>query len=148
MKYWIWLASVEGLGPVKKFALLNKFETAKRIYNATEKEILKVDGMSDKIVQNMQKAKDAKLLEKYEKSLMVIKSISKSCGLPGLRISVVASGNAAVISEIRQRICQWNINSVAEFALQIFSKYESDYKDSCLKFKKERKRFVKVASEF
>lgn len=70
MKYWIWLASVEGLGPVKKFVLLNKFETAKRIYNATEKEILKVDGMSDKIVQNMQKAKDAKLLEKYEKYIL------------------------------------------------------------------------------
>lgn len=70
MKYWIWLASVEGLGPVKKFALLNKFETAKRIYNATKKEILKVDGMSDKIVQNMQKAKDAKLLEKYEKYIL------------------------------------------------------------------------------
>lgn len=70
MKYWIWLASVEGLGPVKKFALLNKFETAKRIYNATEKEILKVDGMIDKIVQNMQKAKDAKLLEKYEKYIL------------------------------------------------------------------------------
>lgn len=70
MKYWIWLASVEGLGPVKKFALLNKFETAKRIYNATEKEILKVDGMSDKIVQNMQKAKDVKLLEKYEKYIL------------------------------------------------------------------------------
>lgn len=70
MKYWIWLASIEGLGPVKKFALLNKFETAKRIYNATEKEILKVDGMSDKIVQNMQKAKDAKLLEKYEKYIL------------------------------------------------------------------------------
>lgn len=70
MKYWIWLASVEGLGPVKKFALLNKFEIAKRIYNATEKEILKVDGMSDKIVQNMQKAKDAKLLEKYEKYIL------------------------------------------------------------------------------
>ena len=70
MKYWIWLASVEGLGPVKKFALLNKFETAKRIYNATEKEILKVDEMSYKIVQNMQKAKDAKLLEKYEKYIL------------------------------------------------------------------------------
>lgn len=70
MKYWIWLASVEGLGPVKKFALLNKFETVKRIYNATEKEILKVDGMSDKIVQNMQKAKDSKLLEKYEKYIL------------------------------------------------------------------------------
>lgn len=70
MKYWIWLASIEGLGPVKKFALLNKFKSVKKIYNATEKEILKVDGMSDKIVQNMQKAKDAKLLEKYEKYIL------------------------------------------------------------------------------
>ena len=70
MKYWIWLASVESLGPVKKLALLNKFKTAKKIYNATEKEILKVDGMSDKIVQNMQKAKDSKLLEKYEKYIL------------------------------------------------------------------------------
>ena len=70
MKYWIWLASVEGLGPVKKLALLNKFKSVKKIYNATEKVILKVDGMSDKIVQNMQKAKDAKLLEKYEKYIL------------------------------------------------------------------------------
>lgn len=70
MKYWIWLASVEDLGPVKKLALLNKFKSVKKIYNATEKEILKVDGMSDKIVQNMQKAKDAKLLEKYEKYIL------------------------------------------------------------------------------
>ena len=88
------------------------------------------------------------VLEKYKKSLIVVKSISASCGLPGLRISVVASGNADVISDIRQRICQWNINSVAEFALQIFSKYESDYKDSCQRFKKERKRFVKALQAF
>lgn len=70
MKYWIWLASVEGLGPVKKLALLNKFKTVKKIFNATEKEILKIDGMSDKIVQNMQRAKDSKLLEKYEKYIL------------------------------------------------------------------------------
>ena len=70
MKYWIWLASIEGLGPIRKLALLNRFKTPRKIYSASKKEILKVEGMNDKLQQNMQKAKDTKLLEKYEEYIL------------------------------------------------------------------------------
>ena len=35
----------------------------------------------------------------------------------------------------------WNINSFAEFYMQIYSKYEVDYHAACHKFQAERRRF-------
>lgn len=84
------------------------------------------------------------VLERYRKSLVVVRSVSKSCGLSCLRLSILASGDVDAISVVRDNIGQWNINSVVEFALQIFSKYESDYKDSCQRFIKGRRRLAKA----
>jgi len=78
---------------------------------------------------------------KNNPNLIVIKSISKSYGVPGLRLGVVASSNVDLINFIRKDLSIWNINSFAEFYLQIFSKYENDYKEACRIFKKERKEF-------
>jgi len=73
--------------------------------------------------------------------LVVMKSISKSYGVPGLRLGVLASSDTALISRIRKDISIWNINSFAEFYMQIFGKYEADYKAACHKFIAERRRF-------
>ena len=59
--------------------------------------------------------------------LVVMKSISKSYGVPGLRLGVLASSDVALIKWIKKDISIWNINSFAEFYMQIFGKYESDY---------------------
>lgn len=80
------------------------------------------------------------VLEQYN-NLVVIKSISKSYGVPGLRLGIMASGNVDLIKEIRRNVSIWNINSFAEFYLQIYGKYESDYKKACMRFIAERKRF-------
>lgn len=74
-------------------------------------------------------------------NLMVMKSISKSYGVPGLRLGIFASSNKALISEIKKDVSIWNINSFAEFYMQIFSKYEKDYKSACCKFIKVRNDF-------
>ena len=74
-------------------------------------------------------------------NLIVVKSISKSYGVPGLRLGIMASGNVELIQEIRRNVAIWNINSFAEFYLQIYGKYESDYKKGCMKFIAERERF-------
>jgi histidinol-phosphate/aromatic aminotransferase/cobyric acid decarboxylase-like protein len=73
--------------------------------------------------------------------LIIIKSISKSYGVPGLRLGIIASSNESIIHYIKQDVAIWNINSFAEFYLQIFGKYESEFLNSCKKFTEERERF-------
>lgn len=80
------------------------------------------------------------ILETYS-HLVVMKSISKSYGIPGLRLGILCSADKALIDEIKKRISIWNINSFAEFFMQIFNKYEKDYQQACDKFLVERKHF-------
>lgn len=75
-------------------------------------------------------------------SLMVVKSISKSYGVPGLRLGVLASGDREFVATLKKAVPIWNINSFAEFFMQIFSKYENDYDRACGQFVSERKRFA------
>ena len=81
------------------------------------------------------------ILEMYP-NMVVVKSISKSYGVPGLRLGILASSNVELINCIKKDVAIWNINSFAEFYMQIFNKYEKDYKKACGKFVAERKRFV------
>lgn len=79
--------------------------------------------------------------------LVVMKSISKSYGVPGLRLGILASSDVALIKWIKKDISIWNINSFAEFYMQIFGKYESDYLAACRKFIAERRRFEVLLRE-
>ena len=79
--------------------------------------------------------------------LVVMKSISKSYGVPGLRLGILASSDVALIKWIKKDISIWNINSFAEFYMQIFGKYESDYLAACRKFIAERSRFEVLLRE-
>ena len=74
-------------------------------------------------------------------NLVVIKSISKSYGVPGLRLGIMASSNVELIAYVKKDVAIWNINSFAEFYMQIFNKYEHIYKDACAKLLEERRRF-------
>ena len=74
-------------------------------------------------------------------SWAVMKSISKSYGVPGLRLGVLASADKDLIAWMKKDVAIWNINSFAEFYMQIFGKYESDYKYACMRFIEERNRF-------
>ena len=75
------------------------------------------------------------------KNLIVIKSISKSYGVPGLRLGVAVSANTDFIGRLKNDVAIWNINSFAEFYLQIYGKHEKDYYKACDTFKAERKIF-------
>ena len=74
-------------------------------------------------------------------NLMVMKSISKSYGVPGLRLGVLASADLPIVDEMRRRVAIWNINSFGEYYMQIFGKYAADYAVACEKFQRERRRF-------
>ena len=73
--------------------------------------------------------------------LSVVKSISKSYGVPGLRLGILASGDLERIVRLKKAVSIWNINSFGEFYLQIAEKYHGDYVKACERFKGERNRF-------
>lgn len=86
------------------------------------------------------------ILEKYD-HLVVIKSISKSFGVPGLRLGILATSNAALMTNLRRAVSIWNINSFAEFFLQILGKYEKSYQEAMNTFRAERNHFVSAIAD-
>ena len=80
------------------------------------------------------------VLEKYPR-MVVMKSISKSYGVPGIRLGILCSVDTEIIAKMKKMVSIWNINSFAEFFMQIYTKYEKDYKLACDKFIEERADF-------
>ncbi|MBR3430984.1 MAG: aminotransferase class I/II-fold pyridoxal phosphate-dependent enzyme [Clostridia bacterium] len=78
--------------------------------------------------------------------LYVMKSISKSYGVPGLRLGVLASGNEEMIELMKKDVAIWNINSFGEFYMQIEEKYKKDYMAALDQIKAERARFQSLLS--
>jgi histidinol-phosphate/aromatic aminotransferase/cobyric acid decarboxylase-like protein len=80
------------------------------------------------------------ILDQYP-GLVLIKSLSKSYGIPGIRLGALASGDKPLIKLIRKNLPIWNINSLAEYFLQIIGKYQKDYRRACKYIAQERRRF-------
>lgn len=79
--------------------------------------------------------------------LYVMKSISKSYGVPGLRLGVLASGDVDTVAHMKKDVAIWNINSFAEFYMQIEEKYKKYYAEALVKIRAERARFVSELSK-
>ncbi len=89
---------------------------------------------------------DSGILDRF-KHLVVIKSISKSYGVPGARLGVVATSNESLLQRIASHLSIWNINSFGEFFLQIIGKYEKDYARACRQIASERDNFCEALKE-
>ncbi len=87
------------------------------------------------------------ILEAYP-NLMVVKSISKSYGVPGLRLGVCASGNEGWIAEMRGLLPVWNINSFGEYFFQIYGLYASQYEAACDEICIQRRKMTERLSRF
>ncbi len=86
------------------------------------------------------------VLDKYN-NLIVIKSISKSYGVPGIRLGILASGDTQIINKIKDSLEIWNVNSIAEYFLQIINLYKTDYEESCNYITQQRKELYKELSK-
>ena len=75
-------------------------------------------------------------LEAHPRTI-VMKSISKSFGIPGLRLGILAS-TSDIVEQIKRDVSIWNLNSFAEFFMQIWNKYTAEYATACRKFREER----------
>lgn len=89
---------------------------------------------------------DNALLSAYP-HLVVVKSISKSYGVPGFRLGIMASGDTELIARMKKEVAIWNINSFGEFYLQIYEKYHQNYVKACETFRAERELFRKELQE-
>lgn len=75
-------------------------------------------------------------------NLVIMKSISKSYGVPGIRLGVLVSSDIDLISKLKKQVSIWNINSFGEFYMQIEEKYKKDYANSLVEIKNARNIFT------
>ena len=90
---------------------------------------------------------DNEVLERYP-NLMVIKSISKSYGVPGLRLGVCACANEGWIAEMKGLMPVWNINSFGEYFFQIYSLYAKQYEAACDEIARQRGKMLARLEQF
>ena len=78
---------------------------------------------------------DTSILEstKTHKNLIVVKSLGKVYGVPGLRIGCAISGNDERIDMLRRELPIWNINSFAQRFIELSDNYREEFRESCLK---------------
>ena len=86
------------------------------------------------------------ILAMYDQ-LYVVKSISKSYGVPGIRLGILASSNNEMIAKLKKDVAIWNINSFGEFYMQIAEKYKKDYMKSIKKMQVARQSFIEELKE-
>lgn len=75
-------------------------------------------------------------------NLVVLKSISKSYGVPGIRLGILATSNEALRIKIKNELPIWNINSLGEYFLQIQDKYKDSYLAACQQIANRRKEMM------
>lgn len=64
-------------------------------------------------------------------NLVVLKSLSKTSGIPGLRLGYAVSGNKDMVKQIRADLPIWSINSMAQYFLEEIEKYLPEFAGSC-----------------
>ena len=80
-------------------------------------------------------------------NVIVIKSLSKSFGVPGLRLGYVYCANPEVIKILDDEIPIWNLSGPAEFYLELMLKYRADFERSLADTKADRAAFVQMLAE-
>ena len=71
----------------------------------------------------------------------VICSLSKTLGIPGLRLGYVYTRNAEFLRDLRAELPIWNLNSVAEFLMEAALKHRAGIEDSLRATARDREAF-------
>ncbi len=88
------------------------------------------------------------LLEKRPlENVIVLKSLSKVLGVPGIRLGCIYSANPEFNAFISRRIPIWNSNSIAEFFLEIILKHRNELEASFAATIRDREEFISLLSQ-
>uniref|UniRef100_UPI003216B7EF pyridoxal phosphate-dependent aminotransferase n=1 Tax=uncultured Draconibacterium sp. TaxID=1573823 RepID=UPI003216B7EF len=60
-------------------------------------------------------------------NLLIVRSMSKHCGVPGLRLGYCCTANTAFLKTIRGNLPVWNLNTLAEYFLAQLKDMEDEY---------------------
>jgi histidinol-phosphate/aromatic aminotransferase/cobyric acid decarboxylase-like protein len=60
-------------------------------------------------------------------NLLLVRSMSKHCGVPGLRLGFCYSGNLFILNRMRQFIPTWNVNTLAQYFLSLLPSTDAVY---------------------
>lgn len=66
-------------------------------------------------------------------NVIVIRSMSKHCGVPGLRLGYCCSANEEFMSRINASLPVWNINTISEYFLSLLPDTDHEYQLSVKK---------------
>lgn len=61
------------------------------------------------------------------KNLLIVRSMSKHCGVAGLRLGYCYSANDTMLERIRKALPTWNVNTLAEYFLSLLPATDADY---------------------
>ncbi len=75
-------------------------------------------------------------------NVIIIKSLSKSLGVPGIRLGYVYTCNSALNQYIKANTPIWNMNSIAEHFLEIILKHRNVLKQSFIDTIRDRTEFI------
>jgi threonine-phosphate decarboxylase len=73
-------------------------------------------------------------------NMAILKSMSKSYGIGGIRIGYILTANLKFVESVRLGIPIWNINGFAEEFLRLLPDYQHDFLESCKKVRIDRDR--------
>jgi threonine-phosphate decarboxylase len=63
-------------------------------------------------------------------NLILVRSMSKHCGVPGLRLGYCYANNRYLLNRLRRHLPTWNINTLAEYFLSLLPETDDDYHES------------------
>ena len=72
----------------------------------------------------------AGLIDRFP-NLVIVNSMSKAYGVPGLRLGYAMSGDRDFVKDLRAALPIWSINSFAQFFLEHVGDYEAQFERSC-----------------
>ncbi|HUL49699.1 MAG TPA: histidinol-phosphate transaminase [Gemmatimonadales bacterium] len=60
-------------------------------------------------------------------NLLIVRSMSKHCGVPGLRLGYCYSANLYILNRLRRHLPTWNLNTLAQYFLSLLPSTDAEY---------------------
>ena len=60
-------------------------------------------------------------------NLLIVRSMSKHCGVPGLRLGYCYSSNLYILNRLRRSVPTWNLNTLAQYFLSLLPHHDVAY---------------------
>lgn len=70
---------------------------------------------------------------KHHPNMIVVRSMSKHCGVPGLRLGYCCTTNLELLKRLRQLTPVWNVNTLGEYFISQLADTDAEYQKARLK---------------